>query len=235
MIVLAVTTGFFAESLRENLGDKAKEKQVIVSLVKCLASDTTQLDHIITANSIIATYLDSIIALRNADLTTEENKRKFYDYGLNGFYEDYYFKTNDAAMQQLKSAGMLRLIKKQNIIDSIFGYELKNKATVAQESDNYFFFKESLMDFNKVVDAWALSDTSFTTYTIVYYDFFIIKVKNADQLSIVNDKEKLHTVFNDAGCMSVCLDSYVKFMQEQRDYAKHLIGFLNNEYQLKYE
>ena len=103
-------------------------------------------------NHLICTYLDSVTTLRNADLTIEENKRKFYEYTMNGFAQDVYFKTNDAAMQQLKSAGMMRLIKKQNIIDSILGYEFKNKATVEQEADCYFLFKESWLDYKNVVD-----------------------------------------------------------------------------------
>jgi len=131
MIVLAVTTGFFAESLSENLGDRAKEKQVITGLVKCLASDTAQLRGIIELNHFITAYFDSLCMLKNADMTIEENKRKFYEYGFNSFAQDVYFTTNDAAMQQLKSAGMMRLIKKPNIIDSILGYELINKSTVA--------------------------------------------------------------------------------------------------------
>src|SRR5450631_804705 len=44
MIFLAVTMGFFAESYREHLADKEKVKQAIGSLVKCLASDTAQLN-----------------------------------------------------------------------------------------------------------------------------------------------------------------------------------------------
>src|SRR5665213_1471729 len=47
MIFLAVTMGFFAESLRERISDGEREKQAIESLVKCLSSDTIQLKSII--------------------------------------------------------------------------------------------------------------------------------------------------------------------------------------------
>ena len=79
MIFLAVTMGFFAESLREKLADREKGKQAIESLVKCLASDTSQLKIMINSNNLIARNLDSFLLLKNADLTTKENQKKFYD------------------------------------------------------------------------------------------------------------------------------------------------------------
>src|ERR1700753_3798685 len=48
MIFLAVTMGFFADSLREHITNNEKEKQVIASLVSDLKKDTAKLNHIIT-------------------------------------------------------------------------------------------------------------------------------------------------------------------------------------------
>ncbi len=57
MIVLAVTTGFFAESLREHLGDTSKEHAYITSLKKDLITDTINLGTWILAfNSRINEY-----------------------------------------------------------------------------------------------------------------------------------------------------------------------------------
>jgi len=42
MIVLAVKTGFFAESLREHLSDKSKEHEYLTSLAAELKYDTAQ-------------------------------------------------------------------------------------------------------------------------------------------------------------------------------------------------
>jgi hypothetical protein len=39
MIFLAVTMGFFAESIREHLADDAKEKQYILSMIANLKND----------------------------------------------------------------------------------------------------------------------------------------------------------------------------------------------------
>src|SRR5690349_18256370 len=47
MIFLAVTLGFFAEGLRENIADKRKEKQIITALVNDMSEDTSKLNNII--------------------------------------------------------------------------------------------------------------------------------------------------------------------------------------------
>ena len=234
MIVLAVTTGFFAESFREYQTDREKEKQAIESLVKCLVSDTLQLKNIIESNNLIAMNLDSLILLKNADLTTEENKKKFYTYGSTGFIQDWYFKINDAAMQQLKSTGMLRLIRNQNIIDNIFGYELKNKITVAQEADCYYFFKLSLVDYTKVADLSHIKDTSIVGFTI-NNRFVNFNYKNVHSLSLNMDKDRLTSVFSNAALMSASVEGYALFMQDQMDYAKKLIDLLKKEYHLENE
>ena len=232
MLFLAVFCGFLAEYQLEHKIDKEKAKQAIESLVKCLVSDTTQLNNIIESNKLIVQNLDSLTLLKNADLAKEENKKKFYEHGTVGFFQDWYFKTNDAAMEQLKSSGTLRLIRKQSIIDNILGYGLKNKITVAQEADCYFFFKESLLDFKKVIDLTHLQDTSIVSLDVTN-NFVSIRYKKTYQLLISNDKEKLFAVFNNAALMSVAIGAYVQFMQEQLGYCKNLIDLLKNEYHLK--
>ena len=232
MIFLAVTMGFLAESYREHLADKEKVKHAMGSLVKCLASDTAQLNTKIRSNLLEANYLDSLVTLKDANLTTDENKQKFYDYGFTGFLEDWYFKTNDAAMQEIKSNGILGLIKNQNIIDSIFGYDLKNQATVSQQGDNYYLYKESLRDFQKVVDFTLWRDSSTLAYKLAD-EFFRWHFKKISKLTIDTDKEKLKFIFSNASLMAGDAEEYAQFMQEQKDYAKNLIAFLNKEYHLE--
>jgi hypothetical protein len=51
MIFLAVTLGFFAESYREHLSDRSKEKEYISSLIEDIKIDTTQLSKHITGTA----------------------------------------------------------------------------------------------------------------------------------------------------------------------------------------
>ena len=50
MIFLAVTLGFLAESLRESISDKAKEREYIESLIQNLKDDTTGFNACIEEN-----------------------------------------------------------------------------------------------------------------------------------------------------------------------------------------
>jgi len=231
MIFLAVVLGFFAESFREQLVDKEKEKQSIESIVKCLASDTIQLKNIIDANIKVVGHLDNLVMLRNSDLSVKENKRNFLMHIVVGFSEDWYFHTNDAALQQLRSSGTLRLIHKQNIVDSIFKYEIKNKALVAQQEDCYFLFKEANLDFKRAVGLFFYRDTSVMKYSLGY-DNSAVEFKNIDAVSISTDKERTNLLFGDAAAMAAPDEAYIHLMQDQLAYGKNLIAFLKEEYHL---
>ena len=51
MIFLAVTLGFFAESFREYLGDRSKEKEYVRSFIQDLKTDTINLNQSLLYNS----------------------------------------------------------------------------------------------------------------------------------------------------------------------------------------
>ena len=234
MLFLAVFLGFLVENYREKATDREKEKQAIESLVKCLASDTVQLNVIINSNFKVMNHLDSVAFFKNADLSNEEIKKRFLLHGMIGFNEDWYFKTNDAALQQLKSSGILRLIRKQNISDSIFKYELKNKTTISQEMDTYYLWKKSLDDFMNAVDYTYFRDTNAIKYFYKenYFQFEIIKPV---AFPITTDKEKLNKVFGNAAQLAASEEFYGINMKDQLAYCIVLIDFLKSEYQFENE
>lgn len=229
LVFLAVTMGFVAESYREHLLDRKKEKQCIESLIQCLASDTVQLKDIINDNRKLVGHLDSLLLLRKSDLGVKENKRKFLIHSFIGFNEDYYFKTNDAALQQLKSSGMLRLIRKQSIIDSILTYDLKNRVVVAQEADCYFLFKDDFLEYRKTVDLTFIEDTG----RLVKYNGTGLELKNIEEIPISSDKEKIQNLFVNAATLALPEKAYISLMQDQLSYGKRLITFLKQEYRLE--
>ncbi len=232
MLFLAVFLGFLAENYREKIINHEKEKQAIESLVKCLATDTVQLNAVIKSNFKLMSHLDSLAFFKNADLTNKEVKRRFLLHSMTGFNSDWYFKTNDAALQQLKSSGILRLIHKQNINDSIFKYELKNKTTVAQEADTYHLWKKSLDDYMNAVDFTYFRDTSSIKY-INEGNYFRFEVKNPNAFAITTDIEKMNKVYGNAAQLAASEEFYGTTMTEQLVYCKALIIFLKSEYHLE--
>ena len=115
MIFLAVTLGFFAENLHEHFTNNEIEKNNIESVVKNLADDTSQLINVIKFNETRLNGIDSLLSLKKLDIRDTSVKKNIYYYGL--LYAGYFldFISNDATIEQMKTSGSLRLIKKQNI------------------------------------------------------------------------------------------------------------------------
>src|SRR5579862_9315788 len=78
MIFLAVTMGFFAESIREHLADSSKEKQYINSMIADLKGDTTGLREIIDANIKKVSGIDTLTSLLNKPSLTLDEEKKLY-------------------------------------------------------------------------------------------------------------------------------------------------------------
>jgi len=233
MIFIAVMMGFFAESLREHIADSDHEKQSIESLVKAVASDTVQLQHVMleAAGSIKA--INSLMSLKNLDLTQPANNQKFYLLSLAGFSNDTYFRSNDGALQQLNSSGTLRLIGNRATVDSIFKYELLNKSIVAQEADDYFVFKEMLTTMVKVQDLSFFQDTSVVRKNLagaagVQYTFMSSKLP-----PISNDKVLMQAYFNYASLYMATKSGYNYMLKRQLDFSRRLIIYLKTTYKIE--
>ena len=141
MIFLAVTMGFIAENIREGIVHREKEKQQIESFVNALHSDSTQLAFAISMNDTIIKCLTKFTALRKESKIDEAYVKNFYDNSAIGLLLDIYFKPNEAALQEMKSSGIIGALKHRNIADSIFKYQQNNSILQFQEADCYFLFK----------------------------------------------------------------------------------------------
>ncbi len=120
MIFLAVTMGFFAETIRENISDNAKGREYIRSFVQDLRTDTGNFSILIafdekktTAFNTLVPCYDSIGKGRSTGCLIPI--LKYADYNKNVSF-------TDGTMQQLKNAGGFRLLNKGDK-DSIVNYD----------------------------------------------------------------------------------------------------------------
>jgi hypothetical protein len=131
MIFLAVTLGFFAESLREHITEKKKEKEYINGIISDLKSDTAKLSHVIK-------YYDKLIPLMDS------GRKNFYKLQQPGSlhtvgtiqmslfgYQDFIY--TDITLRQIMASGGMLLIKKKNAVDSILSYDAKVKVALINE------------------------------------------------------------------------------------------------------
>ena len=121
MIFLAVTLGFFAESLREHLADKKKEKQIIFALKKDLEKDTARLHHLI--NFYIPAYHSWIDSSHNEidSLSLKGNERKICKALFNSTYWEIYTPPV-IAESILKDPSTFNLIKNEQVKTAILNY-----------------------------------------------------------------------------------------------------------------
>jgi hypothetical protein len=122
MIFLAVTMGFFAESIRENLADHSKEKEYIRSMIADLKNDTSMLRDVIDINMRRVTGIDSLSSLLNKIPLTADDEKELYilnsRYASNVASMDW----SDGTIRQLLTSGNLRLMNGEGVSDSIMNY-----------------------------------------------------------------------------------------------------------------
>jgi hypothetical protein len=223
MIFLAVTMGFLAESLRENLNDKEKETEYITSFIHNLQQDTTNLKYTISDNEKKATGLDSLVHLSFKNLGEPANRQLLYKYCTR--YVSFYsaFISDDATMLQLKNSGGLRFVKHSHIADSIAQYDLEMRAIYLAESP-----------YSKAIDGALTAMQELLIYSLqedtTYYNHGVFTNKELPLLT--DDQKKIKIFFNKISDEKGWTQNYVNNLQARLPFATRLIKYLKNEYGL---
>jgi hypothetical protein len=223
MIFLAVTMGFLAESLRENLSDKEKEKEYITSFVRNLQQDTTNLRYTISDNQRKGRGLDSLIHLSFKNLGEPANSQLLYRYCRRyvGFYSA--FISDDATMLQLKNSGGLRFVKHSHIADSIAQYDLEMRAIYLAESP-----------YSKAIDGALTAMQELLIYTLqedtAYYKNGVFT--NKDLPLLTDDQKKIQIFFNKISDERGWTQNYINNLQARLPFTIRLIKYLKEQYGL---
>jgi hypothetical protein len=125
MLFLAVFCGFLAEYQLEHVIEHQREEKYVHSLIQDLKTDTASIQAYINVRKEKRILMDSLLML----LSTGKHKQfgnATYFFARQVFNGPPFVST-DGTMQQLKNAGNLRLIKKENIISNILVYDASVK------------------------------------------------------------------------------------------------------------
>jgi hypothetical protein len=133
MIFLAVTLGFFAEQIRENITDQHREKEYMKSMIEDLMVDTTSLSSNIRLRQQRDKMIDSLMYLLNSP-EVKQNGNAIYFFARSTSPPIYFF-PDDRTIQQLKSTGSLRLISNMRISSSIMDYDRKMRQQIFEYTD----------------------------------------------------------------------------------------------------
>ncbi len=134
MIFIAVTMGFFAEGIRENITANKKEKEYIKNFVSDLAKDSLVLNETIQDNQKKLNGLDSLLLLANVNLSDIGNRERLYKYAAQSISTYSEFISNDATMMQLKNSGGLQYIRHHNAANNIAQYDQEMRNIYAAEA-----------------------------------------------------------------------------------------------------
>jgi len=121
MIFLAVTMGFFAESIRQNISDKAHVHQLCGQLVQDLKNDSAILDNNISKENLLIKKTDSLFYLLQEPIAKSDSKRLqeliITCYNIN------LFQPSSGAISAIKNELHLKLFANSYISSYISDYE----------------------------------------------------------------------------------------------------------------
>ena len=225
MIFLAVTMGFFAESIRENISNRHKESKYMESLVADLESDTTQTDLAINRWKGYNANTDSLLMFLKKDMN-QENINMLYNLLGNDFFHFNLFKYNNKTIEELKSSGDFRLIKKEKIADEIMTYDLDMKYILLQEQDVKNLMIDSKTIESKVFDYSQLNDKW------KYNEALKFNTNISDHRLLTNDKQTVDEYFNKLWAFHALAIVHEKLFEKGKAAATELLKNIQREYNL---
>jgi len=238
MIFLAVMTGFFAESYREHLSDKSKEKEYLLALRSELQTDTLHYNKQLTSIFYMRPLIDSLF--ENAKDPAK------YNYTLIGTWNTPINEKNVtyapalAIIQQLKSSGNLRLIDKKDIGLKIIEYETYIEGTYRREyntidaaTNKLYAMEDELCDeteFNNWLNKHMLLNKDMLSGSkagdLRKQLFYNMPLK-------VRDQVQLNRLANSAVNYKGWLAGYIPVLFEAKKQAVYLLKLINDEYGLE--
>jgi hypothetical protein len=121
MVFLAITAGFFSENIRENFGEKDREREYIQSVAEDLRQDIFTLDSIINQRKKKDLMLDSLLILLHSSQLKQRGNEVYYF--TRWAPRTYRFFSNDRTLIQLRNSGNWRLIRKHEVSNALQVYD----------------------------------------------------------------------------------------------------------------
>jgi hypothetical protein len=226
MIFLAVTMGFFAENIREDITNRKKEKQYMVLLEQDLKKDTAALHYSIHRLNRDFSSEDSIISLFAENKLGERNDSTLsFLFITSGLSVDIVF--NDRAATQLKNSDAMRLIRHRDVTENILQY-WNNQIRINQIHDR---FENQRFQHHQV---------AYKTFNW-YREYYLSAggksnaVLHSRPKAMVNPGNLTEFVNIVSDLYSTGKTQYMPYLQEQLQLANKLIGLIKKEYDLPVE
>lgn len=159
MIFLAVTLGFFAETLRERMEAHDREKEYLFSMLQDLRQDSSNIETVMRQGTLILKGLDTLAGCMSAPVTPR-NVDSVYAYEIKYRYDAPHVEFAERTLSQLKNNGGLRLIKNQTISDGLSEYDQGIRACASSNDYVTHYYQameeseKTLFDFGPTKPLW---------------------------------------------------------------------------------
>ncbi len=228
MIFLAVTLGFFAESIRERIADKEKERDFISAMIEDAKTDTANIQNAIRLNNKRSYYLDSLGTICNNYDFSKTGDSTIYILYRTGLIHPSFVSPTERTLLQLKNSGGMRLIRIKEAVDSIIMYDDAAKKLVDQQAYYEMYQNKSV-------------DLAIQVFDFQYFNFRngkrpLINSKSYRDARLLNhDKLKLMEFGNLIHLYDGVVNFYIVRLQEMNDHAVNLINTLKKDYGMENE
>ena len=223
MIFLAVTLGFFAESIREKIADREKERDYIAAMIEDARTDTANIQNAIRLNNKRSYFLDSLgIICSNYDMSKYADSTVYILYRA-GLIHPSFVSPTERTLSQLKNSGGMRLIRTRGAVDSIIMYDDAAKKLIDQQT--YYEMYQ-----NKSVDL-AIQIFDFQYFNFRNTKGLLTNRKSYSGVTLLSrDKMKLMAFGNLIHLYDGVVNFYIVRLQEMNDHAVNLINTLKKDY-----
>jgi hypothetical protein len=212
LLFLAVFCGFMADNWRETMSEHQREKIFIRSIVEDVISDTLESNRTLNRLKTMNTGIDSVlVALINPE-TIENSNNVFKLWTRNLGLE--VFVSNDRTIQQLKSSGELRLIRKKEVSDRIMKYDQTLKR----------YYTQSNLMYNALTNL---------TYYSQLFDFISLSKDGKEPVPLTElGRNSLNQAYAHLYLWNRGLEGLISYLEVVNIEGKELVIFIQDHYKL---
>ncbi len=232
MIFLAVTLGFFAESFREHISDRGKEREYLSSMVSELKYDTTMYNQTLKKIYYLRPLLDSLF--KNV------HDARHFNYVLLGKWNTPINETRlpylptMPTIQQLTSSGNLRLIESKTVLNKILEYQVFIQGHMKSETESISAATEKIYaNEDDLCDESAFNAQTDNNMQDKSAQYNMENGAVYDMTIVVKDSITLNRFANSFTNYKSRNWGYYTIINEAKQKATYLIDEINKEYSLK--
>jgi hypothetical protein len=226
MIFVAVTMGFIAESTRENIANRVKEKHYIKSIITDLKKDTANIALSIHMQNLLVKKMENVLNIPVEKLNDLSLQDALYQ-NLVPFYASFWiFVQNNNTVTELKNAAGFSVFSNQKAVDSITDVYYYYNTWIKLNSDLYIKSYEKTDDLAIQLVRLPEALYSFDDTTRIAIP---LNGKILLQYNTILFEQLYSSIRFQKGELIVCIQTEKEYLQK----VKRLLKLLESEYNLK--